>query len=233
MSDDDEFGLDNEIFDEADLAKIEEMERKYIASQQVKASQPIQFSSSRPFNSIPTNVQPQARDRFIRPLPPAKRLRTNEWSVTSVPNREYVVPGEEDDTPSYAVVAANDGKYRIVNENDPPPRTTSLAIPSASGSPMITHSPRTTSSQIQGPMTSQRQEMSSSSPFPRPPHGVGTQYTTAVASSTSKNVASSQSRFAAITAALKETRLSGPEDETEILRMQVAEVRTTCPIIAG
>jgi hypothetical protein len=223
MSDDDDFGLDDGIFDAADLAKIDEIEHKYVAAPQVPSSQ---TSSNPPTNNIPNVPTKPPQDRFIRPLPPAKRLRTNEWNVTSLPNRDYTVQEEEDDTPNYAVVAAKDGKYRIVDSSDPLPRTTSLAVPSISGTSAGSQQIKMGSQYVR-PLASQRQDASGGSQYPRTGRGAGTQ-SSAVPTSASRNVGSSQSRFAAITAALKETRLSENEEEMEALRAQVAEVRTYC-----
>jgi hypothetical protein len=219
MSDDDDFGLDDDIFDAADLAKIDEIEHKYVAGSQVSSSQ---IPPKLPTNNVPNVPTKPSQDRFIRPLPPAKRLRTNEWNVTSLPNRDYTAQEEEDDTPNYAVVAAKDGKYRIVDSSDPPPRTTSLAVPSVPGSSAGSQQIRIGNQHVR-PVAPQRQDASSSSQYPRAGRGTGTQ-SSVIPSSASRNVGSSQSRFAAITAALKETRLSENEGEMEALRAQVAEV---------
>ena len=220
MSDDDDFGLDDDIFDAADLAKINEIEHKYVAASQVSS---VQIPSKRPTNNVSNVPTKPSQDRFIRPLPPAKRLRTNEWNVTSLPNRDYTVQEEEDDTPNYAVVAAKDGKYRIVDSSDPPPRTASLAMPSVPGSSAGSQQSRMGSQHVR-PMPSQRQDASGSSQYPRAGRGAGTQSST-VPPLASRNVGSSQSRFAAITAALKETRLNETGEEMEALRAQVTEVR--------
>lgn len=222
MSDDDDFGLDDDIFDAADLAKIDEIEHKYVAASHVSSSR----IPSKPPTNVPSVPTKPSQDRFIRPLPPAKRLRTNEWNVTSLPNRDYMVQEEEDDTPDYAVVAAKDGKYRIVDSSDPPPRTTSLAVPSVSGTSVGGQQIRMGGQHVR-PVASQRQDASRSSQYPRAGRGAGTQ-SSAVAPSASRNVGSSQSRFAAITAALKETRLSETNEEMEALRAQVDEVRIYC-----
>lgn len=197
---DDEFGLDDDAFDEADLAAIDEIEHKFtVAASQGVAVVPKQAMTP-PIN---TSINPiikasQERSRFLHP-PPPKRVRTNEWSVTSVPNRDY----EVDDTPDYAVIAAKDGRYRIL-DSGANPRTTSLAVPSV-----------LVASQQQRPMASQRS-------FSGPLRGVGASSTIPA----SQRVQASQSRFAAITAALKETNLGDTEsgDEMKALREQVEEV---------
>ena len=194
---DDEFGLDDDIFDDVDLAAIEEIEQKFTtpASQAVPAISKATISPS--VTNAPIKAS-QDRSRFLHP-PPAKRIRTNEWNVTSVPNRDY-----EDDTPDYAVIAAKDGKYRIL-DHGANPRTTSLAIPSLP-----------VASQQQRPMASQRS-------FSGPVRTMGV---SSVAPSSQK-IQASQSRFAAITAALQEAKLGDKdaEEEMKALREQVAEVR--------
>jgi hypothetical protein len=219
MSDDDDFGLDEGVFDAAVLAELDEIEHKFAAASQQSRVFSSQITSMPPSNSVPKLPIKPSQDRFIRPLPPAKRPRPNEWNATSLPNREYSVLEEDDDTPTYAVVAAKDGKYRIVDSADPPPRTTSLAVLSIPVPP--------TGSQYVRPMASRRQDASSSSSYPRAGRGMGTQRST-VLSTAPRNVGSSQSRTAAITAALRETRLDEGEEEMEALRAQVAEVRIYC-----
>ncbi|KIM29680.1 hypothetical protein M408DRAFT_22563 [Serendipita vermifera MAFF 305830] len=198
---DDEFDLISDAFDDADLAVIDEMEHKFtVAASQAPPGLPKQAVTSPTNTSINLpNKAAQDRSRFLHP-PPPKRVRTNEWSVTSVPNREY-----EDDTPDYAVIAAKDGKYRIL-ESGANPRTTSLAVPS-------------------GPMASQQQQrpMASQRSFSGPLRIAST--SNAVPSS--QRFPASQSRFAAITAALQDTNLgnTGAEDEMRVLREQLAELR--------
>jgi hypothetical protein len=115
---DDEFGFDDDIFDAADLAKLDEIEQKYIATT-------TQAAPPRPACVLPAKP-PQ--DRLVRPLP-NKRIRSNDWTPDSRPTR---IIQEEDDNepPPIAIVATKDGKYRAINPAEASTRALSLAVPS-------------------------------------------------------------------------------------------------------
>lgn len=116
MSDDD-FGFDDDDFDAADLAKIDEIEQKYIATQ-APPSRPAPVLPARP-----------SQDRYIRPFP-AKRIRSNDWNESSRPNRT-IQEIDDDKPPEAAVVARRDGTYIPADSLTVNTRGISFAVPSA------------------------------------------------------------------------------------------------------
>ncbi|PVF94043.1 hypothetical protein CPB86DRAFT_818295 [Serendipita vermifera] len=188
---DDEYDFTEDGFDASDFAKIDEIENKFLTT----ASQ---VPPPAPTTNLP--VRPP-QERFIR-APPAKRQRPNNWSAVSVPHREVE---DEDDTPDFTIVAAKDGKYRIVDPSDANLRTTSLGAPIAAPSRMV---------------ASIKDGTQSSQPFL-----IRTPSHSSTRTNGDRHIGSSQSRMAAITAGLEDTKIGGVNEELERLRAQVAQLQ--------
>jgi hypothetical protein len=195
---DDEFSFDDDVFDAADLAKLDEIEQKYIATA-------TQAAPPRPASVLPAKP-PQ--DRLIRPLP-TKRIRSNDWTPASRPNRT-IQEDDDNEPPPIAIVATKDGKYRAINPAEAGTRALSLAVPS-------TLPPRTMSDAPARPdsmMPPRRVEQT-----PTPVYSQGQR------DSVGDGAGSSNAPFAAITAALQETNLnSSVEDELLKLRAEITKV---------
>jgi hypothetical protein len=190
---DDEFDFPEDALDASDLAKLDEIENKYLTT----ASQvppPV------PTTNLP--IRP-SQERFIR-APPAKRPRPNNWPVVSAPVREVE---EEDDTPDFTIVAAKDGKYRIVDPSDANLRTASLGAPT------------------RAPSTRAVAPLKSSTQFSQPSFVRTPSHSSAVQPNGERHVPFSQARVAAITAGLEDTKIGGVSEELERLRAEVLRVR--------
>jgi hypothetical protein len=193
----DEFGFDDDVFDAADLAKLDEIEQKYIATA-------TQVAPPKPASVLPAKP---SQDRLIRPLP-SKRIRSNDWRPASRPNR--TIQDDDNEPPPIAIVATKDGKYRAINPAEASTRTLSLAIPS-------TLPPRTLSGAPARPDSVVPLRRAEQTPTPA--------YSQGQRDSAGDGAGSSNARFAAITAALQETNLnSNVEDELLKLRAEVAKV---------
>ncbi|KAG8834473.1 hypothetical protein FRC17_008529 [Serendipita sp. 399] len=194
---DDEFDLDDGFLDAATLAVLDAVEQRFAHTE--AATQHVPY---KPPSQIPSKP---SQDRFIRP-PPPKRLRTNEWNVTTRPNRD--AGDSDDDIPNIAIVAQG-GKYRIVDPVEGNPRSESFAT--RPGKQIVNLSQRNTvlSQRVIRPVPSTQAFRGNG--IARP------------ATQRQPDVQASQARYAAITAALKDTNEA--EEELAELRIQYSKLQ--------
>ncbi|KAG8843201.1 hypothetical protein FRB91_003543 [Serendipita sp. 411] len=199
---DDEFGLDDTFLDAATLAALDAAEQRHVQSGD--ATQP---APCKPLSQIPSKP---SQERFIRP-PPPKRVRGNDWTVTTKPNRD--VNDSDDDIPDMAIVA-HGGKYRIIDPIEGNPRSASFAA--KPGKQLVNPSQSVTniSQRVIRPVPSSQVIRGNGIARPasqRPPMD--------------NSMQASQARYAAITAALKDTRINESDEELAQLRAQLAQLR--------
>lgn len=197
---DDEFGFDDTAFDAADFAKIDEIEQKY-------ASIATQGQPPKPAPTLP--VRPTQADRVIHPIP-AKRFRSNQWTRDSIPRRHVQENTNSDDEtpPSFNVIATKDGKYHAIDPNSGSTFTVHSTTPSA-----LPGLPTTSDSSNQRAVLPQRRVEQTPTPQNFQSWKV------------LNDGNASNSRFTAITSALKETTVKDNiEDELTKLRTEVERV---------
>lgn len=210
----DEYDLGD--FDAESLAVVAEVEQKFQENVTLENVVPQGAIPSRPATTLPTRP---TQERFIRP-PPAKRVRTNEWNTFSLPNRSE----SDEDMLDFAVVAAQDGKYRVLNAENGISKTNSFtnssSVQHTASNHQLQHAHESSK-----PTSSRGVPQASSNTLRRAPSVSNTWRNSSVIPTNSQYpINPSQSRIAAITAALQESDEPVGDDEVAKLRAQILEV---------
>lgn len=200
MSDDD-FDLVDDLFDAAALETLDKVEQRH-------AQSASQATVDKQKTSLPLK---SSQGRVSRP-PPPKRFKADEWTAIPVPNGDLA--DVEEEMPEVAVVIAKDGKYQTFHPVEGNPRTGSFA----------THTLRTASQPLRGePGPSQR--IMRSIPNKNGIRANGNGYGASQSIPYQESYAASQSRFAAITSALRQTTIAEEDNELAKLRAQIEKLK--------
>lgn len=192
--------------DAESLAVVAEVEQRFQQNVNLENRAPQNAFPPKPTTALPTKP---TQERFIRP-PPAKRVRTNDWNASTLQNRSE----SDEDMLDFAVIAAGDGTYRVLNASNGIPKI-NLSTNSSTSQPKaltrLEQPPRPAPPRILHHPTSNSLRRAPSQSNLRP-------------ANSQHAVNASQSRIAAITAALAESDDSGDENELAKLRAQIREV---------